>query len=130
MMAAAAGRSARTASLTTYASGNWGCRAFTIEGDWFQLKWITKWIPLHITVKELLPIIISVAVWEERWRGQTIACRCDNTVVVAIIRSGSCKEDLAMNMLCNLLFLSINFNVNVTYLVLKTQQLMHYPEIT
>ena len=113
-MMAVAGRSAPTASLTTDASGNWGCGAFTNEGDWFQLEWITKWTPLHITVKELLPIIISVAVWGERWRGQTITCRCDNAAVVAIIRSGSCKEDLAMNLLRNLVSISAYFNVNVT----------------
>ena len=44
-----------TASITSEASGSWGCGAFSSAGDWFQLKWPGTWSEVHITVKELLP---------------------------------------------------------------------------
>lgn len=52
------------------ASGNWGCGAFTSGRKWFQLSWPVVWMDRHITVKELLPIIIGVAIWGSRWRDQ------------------------------------------------------------
>ena len=33
------------------------------------------------------------------WRGKTILCRCDNAAVVAIVRSGSSKNNLAMHLM-------------------------------
>ena len=48
-------------TLTSDASGNWGCGAYSSEGEWFQLKWPEAWSEVHITVKELLPIVIAVA---------------------------------------------------------------------
>ena len=50
-----------TETMTSDASGTWGCGAFTSPGEWFQLKWPDSWASIHITVKELLPIIMGVA---------------------------------------------------------------------
>ena len=44
-------------------SGSWGCGAFTSSGEWFQVVWPDSWSSVHITVKELLPIVIGVALW-------------------------------------------------------------------
>ena len=48
-----------SASITSDASGSWDCGAFSSVGDWFQLKWPESWSEVHITLKELLPIIMN-----------------------------------------------------------------------
>ncbi len=67
--------------ITSDASGSWGCGAFSFEVNWFQLKLPESWKMIHITVKELLPIVLGVAVWGDEWRGKTIKCWCDNAAV-------------------------------------------------
>ena len=44
-------------TITSDASGRWGCGAFTERGEWFQYRWPAEWESVHITVKELLPIV-------------------------------------------------------------------------
>jgi len=48
--------------LTSDASGSWGCGALSSGGCWFQLQWPEAWADVHITVKELLPVVIGVAI--------------------------------------------------------------------
>ena len=50
-------------TITSDASGSWDCGSYSSEGEWFQLKLPMPWEGIHITVKELLPIVISVALW-------------------------------------------------------------------
>ena len=51
------------ATITSDASGRWGCGAFTDRGEWFQFRWPAEWSSVHITAKELLPIVVACAVW-------------------------------------------------------------------
>ena len=50
----------------TVASGSWGCRAF-LEREWFQLRWPEATRELHITVKQIAPIVLAAAVWGREW---------------------------------------------------------------
>ena len=43
-----------SATVTSDASGHWGCGAFSSEGAWFQFQWPPAWDHIHITIKELL----------------------------------------------------------------------------
>ena len=52
-MMAGAVRSGWAATMTSDASGSWGCGAFTSSGEWLQLQWPESWASVHITVKEL-----------------------------------------------------------------------------
>ena len=90
--------------LTTDASGAWGCGGYTSEGVWFSLQWPELWAEVHITVKELLPIVLSVAIWGWQWAGELVKVRCDNAAVVHILRRGWCKNELAMHLLRSLFF--------------------------
>ena len=85
--------------LTSDASGSWGCGAFTSTGQWFQLALPDSWQEVHITVKELLPIVLAAATWGPLWRGFTVSCRCDNAAVVAIVNSGRSRMDRAMHLM-------------------------------
>ena len=91
-MMAGAVRSDWAATMTSDASGSWGCGAFTSSGEWLQLQWPESWADVHITVKELAPVVLGVATWGQKWKGLTIQCRCDNAAVVAILHSGRSKN--------------------------------------
>ena len=99
-----------SAVVTSDASGTWGCGAFTSQGSWFQLQWPSEWSSIHITVKELLPIIVACAVWGKQWQGQTVMCNCDNAAVVAVVNSGRSKDNLVMHLLRCLYFFAAHFN--------------------
>ena len=40
-----------------------GRRRFSSEGAWFQVQWPVSWSSVHITVKELAPIVLATALW-------------------------------------------------------------------
>ena len=92
------------ATLTSDASGLWGCGAFTDNGRWFQIQWPDEQRSVHITMKELLPIVLACAVWGHRWRGLTVRCLCDNAAVVAILKSGTSRHGLVMHLMRCLIF--------------------------
>jgi len=72
------------AVITSDASGSWECGAWSGR-EWFQLKWINEVQGYHMTVKEMLPIVIAAAIWERKWKGGTVLVRCDNMAAVSII---------------------------------------------
>ena len=98
-------------TITSDASGRWGCGAFTDEGDWFQFRWPEIWDQVHITVKEMLPIVVACAVWGHRWQGCTVRCLCDNAAVVAILKSGTSREPLAMHLMRCLFFFTASYQL-------------------
>lgn len=100
-------RASPGAVIVSDASGNWGCGAYMSQGGWFQFQWPDSWATVHITIKELLPIIMACAIWGHDWRGKTVKCMCDNAAVVAIINSSKSKNNRAMHLIrCLTFFLS------------------------
>ena len=106
-------------SITSDASGTWGCAAFW-DTCWFALPWEGTWEDVHITIKELLPIVLACAIWGKYWKGQRLVCYCDNAVVVAIINSGSSKKPLAMHLMRLLFFVSAH-NKAMAYNILVSR---------
>ena len=99
------------ATITSDASGRWGCGAFTDGGEWFQFRWPAEWEGVHITSKELLPIVAACAVWGSLWQGCTVRCLCDNAAVVAIIRSGSSRDPCVMHLMRCLFFFVAHYQL-------------------
>lgn len=97
--------------MTSDASGSWGCGAYLSSGEWFQLELPTSWSSVHITIKELLPIVIGAAIWGSQWEGLSVLCRCDNAAVVAIVNSGRSKVERAMHLMRSLFFFLARWNV-------------------
>ena len=77
--------------VTSDASGNWGCGAFS-SGEWFQLQWDSSMTPVHITVKELIPIVIAAMLWGHKWAGKTVRALCDNMAIVHVLHSRQSKS--------------------------------------
>ena len=100
-------------SITSDASGTWGCAAFW-DTCWFALPWEGTWEDVHITMKELLPIVLACTIWGKHWKGQRLVCYSDNAAVVAIINSGSSKNPLAMHLMRSLFFVSAHYKFTVS----------------
>ena len=110
-MMSGAVRSPPCATITSDAFGTWGCGAFTSSGEWFRFEWPEEWKEVHITVKALLPIVLSVALWGRQWAGRSVQCFCDNAAVVAVVNSGSSKCERVMHLLRSLFFITARHNI-------------------
>ena len=50
-------------SITADASGSWGAGAFiSLDHAWFQIQWPDSWSAINIAAKELLPIVVALAI--------------------------------------------------------------------
>ena len=47
--------------VTSNASGSWGCGAFW-GSRWFQVEWVSLLPIAHIVTKEMVPVVIAVAI--------------------------------------------------------------------
>ena len=59
---------------------------------------------LHITIKELVPILVAVMIRGHKWHGCIVSVYCDNEAGVTILNSRYCKEPHLMHMLHILFF--------------------------
>ena len=89
------------------ASGSWGCGAFSVTTlQYFQLQWPQDWLDIiNIAAKELLPMVISAAVWGSSWSHKKILFRCDNTAAVKALSSHSAKDPTMAYLLRCLFFI-------------------------
>ena len=90
-------------SITSDASGRWGCGAI-FNDQWAQLQWPPEWAQVTIAPKELVPIVLAVAMWGPQWRSKKVRCQCDNMAVVFAINKKSAR-DPALSRLLRLLSL-------------------------
>ena len=67
----------------------------------------------HITVKELVPIVLAAAVWGSDWRGRNVMSYCNNAAVVAILNKGDSKEPQVMHLMWCLAFLKVKFQFSL-----------------
>ena len=86
------GRSAMPATspsvtVTSDMSGSWGCEAMTSDVQWLQLQWPQSWGDVHIATKEMVPVVIALALWGKCWQGCAVLCQSDNN------GSGGCVEN-------------------------------------
>ena len=105
-------RNSPDATITSDASGHWGCGAYC-NAQWFQLQWSQSTMQFHITIKEMIPVVLAVAIWGGQWCGKTVQVRCDNAAVVAILNSGDSRDPDAMHLRRCLSFITAKFNINL-----------------
>ena len=98
-------------TLTSDASGAWGCGAVSEQGHYFQLKWPESWASVNIAVKEMVPVVIAVAIWGSQWSTHTVLVRSDNMAVVYALASGSARDTRLMHLLRCLHFFSAHHQI-------------------
>ena len=97
-------------SIHTDASGSWGCSGW-LDTYWFQHAWPEEWTTINIMAKELVPIILSCAVWGPLLTKKTTVFQCDNRSVVDAINKGSSKDAMVMHLLRCLWFFTAIFDI-------------------
>ena len=98
--------------IQTDASGSWGCGACWGQ-HWFQWQWPKQWEPAGIMAKELVPIVLSCAVWGPLFMKSTVLFQCDNLGLVAAITKGSSKDQTVMHLLRTLWFFVAIFDMHI-----------------
>lgn len=98
------------------ASDSWG------YGDVWGVRWLhaqvarSAWSDFEeasIAAKELLPIIVDVAIWGPWWR-ENVMCHCDNQSVVEVVRGGYYQDSQLALMLRCLFFLEAKFDCSLS----------------
>ena len=90
-------------TIISDASGAWGCGAW-YDSRWFQLKWEGHIQSAHITVKELVPIIIASVIWGPHFHGKRVLSNCENSAMVTILNSRYSRDNTLMQLSCCLFF--------------------------
>ena len=99
--------------LTSDVLGRWGCRAFSKQ-SWFKVQWPEAIQQAHITVKEMVPIVLVAVVWGGRWSGKTMVVWCDNSTVVNTLNKGCCRDPDMMHLVMCLTLLRAKFQFTLT----------------
>ena len=86
------------------AAGFVGCGAFAPSVGWFQLQWPQHWLSIDIAVKELVPVVISAALWGRRWEGHHVRFHSDNITVIFIVNKCTARDPLLKHFLHCLFF--------------------------
>ena len=99
-------------TITTDASGSWGCAGFW-QSHWFQQPWESQEALTSqcIATKEML---LSCAIWGKHWQGKHIPFQSDNEAVITALDTKSCKDTSLMHMLCCLFFFQAHYSFSYT----------------
>ena len=105
LMLSALGDQQPSVTLTSDASGSWGCGAYW-GSHWFQLAWsdTARLVDTNIAIKEFIPIVIAAAMWGRHWMGQVVCCRWDKVAVVLVLNHHTSRDGELMHLLRCLTF--------------------------
>ena len=98
-----------TLNLFTDSSGAIGYGAY-FDKKWFQGHWSADQINRSIQWKELFPIVLAAATWGHLWTKMCITFMCDNEAVATMIRTGTSKCPMIMELLQQLFFCAAKYN--------------------
>ena len=98
--------------VTSDASGGWGSAAI-FNNLWFQLEWPSQWADKTIAPKELVPIVIAMALWGPQWAGEKVCALCDNMAVVCAVNKKSARDPALSTLLRILCILCAIYNVSL-----------------
>jgi len=84
--------------IYTDASGLWDCGA-CFSTQWLQWQCPSEWFAISIMAKELVPIVLSCAVWGPQLTGHIVLFRCDNSGVVISLNKGTANESNVMHLM-------------------------------
>ena len=100
------------ASIYSDASGTWGCGAIC-QCHWFQLEWDETSEKYHISIKELIPIVIATAIWGHHFKGKTLHVRSDKVAAVAAINNQTSSVKEMAHLLRCLAFIAARFHLRI-----------------
>ena len=66
--------------------------AAVFDSEWFSGEFSDEEKTLNITIRELYPIAVSLAVWPQLFQNKSVLFLCDNQAVVHIINNQTSKD--------------------------------------
>ena len=79
--------------------------------QWFAGIWPSWWNKLHITIKELFPIVVAVELFHDIFTNKNVMFYSDNMAVVHIINQQTSKDNLIMCLVRRLVVNCLKFNI-------------------
>ena len=70
-----------------------------------------SWAQLHITVKELYPIVLALSLWGHRLTNCRVMFYTDNEACVHIINTQTSKDNHVMQLVRTLVYSSLKHNI-------------------
>ena len=99
-------------TFSSDASGSWGCGAVWYD-QWIQCAWNNLWMEKGIAIKELLPIVLAIAIWGDYWVHKRVLVRCDNMAVVHVINCLRCKDPTMLHLMHCLHFFTAHYDIRL-----------------
>ena len=87
--------------------------AAVFGSHWLQGQFPPCWESVHITVKELLPIVLAMRLWGAQLRDSRILFFSHNLAVVHIINSQSSKDTHLMSLVRTLVLQLVTYNIDM-----------------
>ena len=72
-----------------------------------------SWGEITIAAKEMVPVVISIAIWGAQWTKCGVLVRSDNMAVVHCLTSGTARDPLLMHLLRCLHFASATHQIYI-----------------
>ena len=95
--------------ISSDAASSNGCAAILCD-SWFVLRWPDELVLPHISILELVPIVLAASVWGMSWQGKRLIFKCDNSSVVSVLLHKSSKNGHLMKLLRRLAVFAIKYN--------------------
>ena len=95
--------------LSSNAASACGCSAI-FGNSWFALHWPVDIDLPHISVLELIPIVLAASYWGKFWSGQRILFHCDNSAAVQALQKHTSKNPHLLKLLRHMAYFAIKFN--------------------
>lgn len=77
------------------------------KSHWFCGAWFTVQKPSSIAYKELFPIVIAASLWGSHWVARRVEFLCDDESVVAVLKTGTSRDQSLVLLLRYLFMLAI-----------------------
>lgn len=81
--------------------------------SWIQAPFPPSWQQLHITILELYPVFLMIAVFGHKLKNHNITFYCDNTGVTDIINKQSSPNKTVMSIVRALVLLLVEYNIDL-----------------
>ncbi|XP_053395197.1 uncharacterized protein LOC123542500 isoform X8 [Mercenaria mercenaria] len=78
---------------------------------WFAEEWPKTWYNLHISLKELFPIVLALEFWAPKMQNKCINFFCDNIAVVGLINKQTSRDPNIMCLVRRLVLQCLKKNI-------------------
>ncbi|CAG2233228.1 unnamed protein product [Mytilus edulis] len=81
--------------------------------EYFHCDIHTSWSGHHISVYELLAVLISFKVWGKKLQNKRIVLQCDNSSSVSLLNTGRCRDKIMLSIVRNIWLICAEYNIQI-----------------